>query len=292
MLAEVQRLSADVQIVVVERLDDLRQGEAGVVEPLEVDAHVVGLALAAPAVDVDDARHRLEAPFELPIFNRSQVGHRIALRSDDPVSENLADRAPWRYLRIDSLWQRRQLGELVDRRLLRLVIGDVISELQLDVRKAEQRNRADRRNVGNPRHLDFQRDGDVALHLFRRLARVLCDDVDKGRDRIRIGLDVEAQKADQSGGADEDEQRDHQRLLLQREGDDAVHCPVPANGAGVIGRSGNRPDGLGSVALRRAVNEQPIGRLDILAERQSFDHFDHAVTDASGADGARRYLRA
>jgi len=73
------------------------------------------------------------------------------------------------------------------------------------------------------------------------LARVLRDDVYKGRHRIGIGFDVEAQEADQPGRADKDEQRRHERLLLQREGDDAVHCAVPANGAGVIERRGGRP---------------------------------------------------
>jgi uncharacterized protein (UPF0261 family) len=54
------------------------------------------------------------------------------------------------------------------------------------------------------------------------------------------------------------------------------------------GRSGNRPDSLGSVTLRRPVNEEPIGRLNIIAERQSLDHFDHAVTNTSSVHGARR----
>lgn len=80
----------------------------------------------------------------------------------------------------------------------------------------------------NPRHLDFQRNGDVALHLLGGLARVLRDDVDEGRDRVRIGLDVQAHETDEPGDADEDEQRRHERLLFQRECDDAVHYPAPA----------------------------------------------------------------
>src|SRR6185295_17322203 len=39
---------------------------------------------------------------------------------------------------------------------------------------------------------DFERDGDVALHLLRRLAGILGDDFDDGRSGIRIGLDVES----------------------------------------------------------------------------------------------------
>ena len=115
------------------------------------------------------------------------------------IAVDLADRAPGRDLRLHAVGQRRQLREAVDHPLLRLLVGEVVGELQLDVRQAEQRNGADGRDVGNAGHLHLDRDGDVALHLLGRQAGALGDDVDERRHRIRVGLDVELEEADDAG---------------------------------------------------------------------------------------------
>ena len=46
--AEIQRVASDVLVVVVERLDYLRKRQPGVVQLVQVDRDLVGLALAAP----------------------------------------------------------------------------------------------------------------------------------------------------------------------------------------------------------------------------------------------------
>jgi hypothetical protein len=82
--------------------------------------------------------------------------------------------------------------------------------------------------VPDARHLDLDRDRNVAFNLLGRLAWVLGDDLDAWRHRVRIGLDVELGEADDAGDEHEQQQRDHQNALLQREGDDRVHVYCPA----------------------------------------------------------------
>ena len=77
--------------------------------------------------------------------------------------------------------------------------------------------------LGMPGHLNFDRNGHIALHLLGRLPGALNDDVDERRYRIRVGLDVEVQKADEAGAQDGDKKYDDEDTLLDREGDDAVH---------------------------------------------------------------------
>jgi hypothetical protein len=77
--------------------------------------------------------------------------------------------------------------------------------------------------MGNARHLNLDRDRDVALDLLGRLARALSDDIDQRRYRIGIGLDVELDEGDDAGGAEKKQQGDHKDPLLQGEGDNPIH---------------------------------------------------------------------
>ena len=82
---EIDGLAADIDVAVVERLQHLRQGEAVGEQLVEIDGDLVGLCLAAPAGDIDDARHRLEAALENPVLDRLEVGDassRAARRCD------------------------------------------------------------------------------------------------------------------------------------------------------------------------------------------------------------------
>src|SRR5579883_2397198 len=75
----------------------------------------------------------------------------------------------------------------------------------------------------NPRHLDFDRDRDIALDLLGGLARALGHDIDERRHRIGIGLDVEPEKAYDARAEEKEQQDHHQDTLSQRKGDDGVH---------------------------------------------------------------------
>ena len=51
----------------------------------------------------------------------------------------------------------------------------------------------------NARHLNLNRDGDVAFHLLGGLARVLGHNLNQGRDGVGIGLDIQAQEGEDPG---------------------------------------------------------------------------------------------
>ncbi len=149
LLADIERLTADVYVGVVQRLHQLRQGEADRLQLEQIHRHLVSLGLAAEPHDVDDARNRLEAPLQYPVLQRLEISHAIVWRAHDLVTHDLADRAPGRNLRLGAVRQGSKLRQPVQHLLLGLLVGIVVGELQLDVRKAEQRDRAHRRDVRN-----------------------------------------------------------------------------------------------------------------------------------------------
>jgi len=148
---------------------------------------------------------------------------RVARRPGHPVAHDFADRAGRRNLRRRPAGQRRQLRQPVDHPLLRLLIGEVVGELHLDVRQAEQRNRADRRDIRDAGHLDLDRDGHVAFHLLGRGTRALHDDIDQRRHRIGICLDIQVHEGDRPANEHPDEHHDDQDALAQRRGDHFIH---------------------------------------------------------------------
>jgi len=64
--ADIDGIAADIDIAVVEGLQNLRQGQPVGVELVEIDLDVEGLALAAPAGDVDNPRHGTKPAREEP----------------------------------------------------------------------------------------------------------------------------------------------------------------------------------------------------------------------------------
>src|SRR5262249_28027623 len=101
------------------------------------------------------------------------------------LRSSCAGRAPRRDRRLRLVLQRRQLAQPVQDLLLRLLVGEVIGELELYVGKAEEGNGTHRREVRSHSHVHLDRNGDVTLDLFRRLSRILRDDVDERWNRIR-----------------------------------------------------------------------------------------------------------
>ena len=198
--AEIDRVGADIDVGAVQRVEHLLQRDAVGQELVEVDGDVEGLALAAPGRDVDHARHRLEPAQQDPVLDGLEVGHAVARRADHAVAEDLADRAGRRDEGLRAVGQRSELRQAVDHELRGFAVAEVVGELHLHVGEAGQRDGADRRDEGNSRHLHFDRDGDVALDLLRRLAGILRHDVDQRRHRIGIGLDVEPLVGEQAAG--------------------------------------------------------------------------------------------
>src|SRR6266446_2847986 len=134
---KIDGLAANIDVAVVERLQHLRQGDPMGEQTVQIDGDLVGLGLAAPSGDVEHPRHRLEPTLEDPVLDGLEVGNAKAGWADHPVTVDLADRAPRRYLRGRTIGQRPQLRQPVDHPLLRLVISKGISKLYFDVRQPE-----------------------------------------------------------------------------------------------------------------------------------------------------------
>jgi len=105
--SEIYGLTTHIDVAVVEHLNDLRDGKAVGHELVQVNGHLVCFGLASPAVDVDHPRHCFEAALEHPILDGLEIHHRVARRPDHAITIDLADRAPRRDLRNDTVWQRR-----------------------------------------------------------------------------------------------------------------------------------------------------------------------------------------
>src|SRR5262249_14601516 len=75
----------------------------------------------------------------------------------------------------------------------------------------------------NSGELHFERNGDVAFDFLGRLSGILRDDVNQGRDGVRVRLDVELGEGDGPGRQQCQEAEQHQHALAQSETDDGVH---------------------------------------------------------------------
>src|SRR3981081_1847242 len=225
LLADIDGIAAYIDVAVIQSLQNLWQRKAIGNELFAVDLDIKCLGLATPTGDVNDARHGAKPAGYYPILKSFQVHHAVARRSDQLVRRDSARRAPRRDGRLCLVLHWRQLAQPVQDLLLRLLIGEVIGELQLHIGKAEKRDSAHCIEVWSGSHANLDRDGDVALDLFRRLPRILRDDGDERRHRVREGLDIQLEKSDEAADHDQGKQGHHERTQSQRKGNDCVHEP-------------------------------------------------------------------
>ena len=190
------------------------QGQTVRHQLVDIDLHFIGLGLAAPPRHVDDAGNGAEAALQHPVLQGLEIEHRVIGGADQAVSIDFTDRTERRNLRLGVVEQRPELGEPVQDLLQCLIISEVEGELQLHVGQAVQRNRPDDTEVLDSGDLRLQRNRDVAFDLFSRQSRALGHDVDHGRRRIGIGLDVQLLKRNQSADDDGRKQPDHQESAI------------------------------------------------------------------------------
>ena len=221
--ADIDGVAADIDVGVVDRLHHLRQRQAVGDQLVEIDLQFVGLGLAAPAHDVDHARHGTEAALQHPVLQRLEIEHAVVRRSLEAVAKNFADRADRRDRWLHTARQRRELRQPVQHLLQRLLVGIVERELQFDVGQPVQRDGADGAQILDAGNAGFDRDRDVALDFLRREPRALRHDVDHRRGRIGIGLDVELLERQQSADEHGNEHAHHQVAALDGDGDEAIH---------------------------------------------------------------------
>src|SRR5262249_48537976 len=84
-----QVAAADTDVIRLQRVHDLLERDAVLEQPQRVDAHLVLLLQAAPAVDLGDARHGRQGRLDDPVLDRAQLVQRLAAAGDGVV-ENLA----------------------------------------------------------------------------------------------------------------------------------------------------------------------------------------------------------
>jgi hypothetical protein len=158
-----------------------------------------------------------------PVLQRLEIEHAVAGRADQPIADDLADRAHRRDLRLRAVRQRGDLRQSIEHLLQRLLVGEVERELQLHVREAVKRDGADRGELGQPGGLGLDRDRDVTLDFLGGEAGALRDHVHHRRGGVGIGLDIELAERDDAAHEHHHEQHDHEDAMLQRERDDRIH---------------------------------------------------------------------
>jgi hypothetical protein len=196
---------------------DLLQRDAELLHPVGVGVDLVALDGAAAAADVHDPRDAAELTLQHPVLQGLEVVERVdvaaggVLGAVQGVAEDLAGGRLGRQLRRDA--GRQGLGELeaVDDLLAGLLEIDAVLELVAQVRQAEQRLGAGVLQAGHAGQRHLQRGGDLALDLLGRRPGELGDDLDDGRGRVGVRLDVDVQegvdaRGDQHGRQQDDDQ--------------------------------------------------------------------------------------
>ncbi len=90
--SDIHGVAADVDVAVAQRLQQLRQRDPVGDQLVEIDLQFVGLGLAAPAGDVDDARNGAKPALQHPVLQGLEIEHAVAGGADQPVAIDLADR--------------------------------------------------------------------------------------------------------------------------------------------------------------------------------------------------------
>ena len=138
----VDRAAADVGVVALQRFDDVRQREPARRQRHRIDDDLELLLVAAPRVDLGDARHGDELRADDPVLHRSQLGGALALARDHVV-KHLAEAGRHRpELRpLDAARQLHRVDALVDDLAREIDVGAVL-EQDGHLREAELRDRA------------------------------------------------------------------------------------------------------------------------------------------------------
>src|ERR1700744_3571522 len=137
---------------------------------MKIDVDVIFLGGAAPGIDLDDARYGEKPPLQDPVLHRAQIGQPEMRRPDHLITVDFADQAGALDLRRDVIRQADILLQ-VDRSLRqRKIVVDVILKYDAYERQTIERCRADDVDAGRGGKPDFDRNGEIELHLLGRLA--------------------------------------------------------------------------------------------------------------------------
>ena len=236
LLADGDLASADVDVGVAERGDHLRDGDVVGLQLAQVGVDVELLGRAAPAVDLDDARHGQQPPRHHPVLDRAQVGQAEVLGAYELVAIDLADQTGLLDLR-DLVARQVDVLLQVQRRLrVGREVVDPVLEGDAHERQAVERRRAYRVDARRRVQPDLHRDRVVLLHLLRGLAGRLRGDLQDHRSRIGVGLDVELEEGRDAGRAEDEQTHHNDGAARQTEGDEGLDHGVRSIERGASGR--------------------------------------------------------
>ena len=175
------KASARIGVVVGELLLHLPDAQPVGDELVGVHANLIFARRAAEAGNIHDVGNGLEVLLHHPVFERLQLHHVIRrIRAVQREEIDLPGWAPVRlYLRRHSRGnsgrRKSDLREPLQRPLAVLEILFFVIENELNIGKAEQRKRPQVGYVRDAVHHDFERNGDLLLHLLGGNSRPLRD---------------------------------------------------------------------------------------------------------------------
>ena len=191
--------------------------------PVGVDLDLVALGKAAVGVDVGDPRDLAHRRTDVPFEDAAQLHEIVAGASNlelEDLPEGRAQRPELRVAMADRDPPLR-LGEALRHELAGEHDVGPLTEDDRHQRDPEPRDAADLLDVRQPAHRQFDRVGDVALHLQRRHRPRLGDDLDLDIDEVGDGVDGDLRGREQPPHRHEDEHREHEGPIRQRPFDEA-----------------------------------------------------------------------
>ena len=240
-IALLEQAASGTSVAVGHGLAELIERDLVFAQCERIDLDLILLDRAAEAHDVGHAGRHPQGRPDRPVLQRPQLRVR-QLGSDDRVAIDFADRGrQWRQLWLHPRGQRHRSQVLGHLLACEIVVG-AVGEGQGDDGQARHRdgsNVRQRRNAGD-RLLDRQRDG--ALHVFRRLAGELRDDLDLDVLDIRERFDRQVRQGIAAEADERDRQHQYEHALRQRKDDQAVDHELLSARALISASSNKAPE--------------------------------------------------
>ncbi len=106
---EIDRIAANVDVAVIERLQHLWKRQAVSHELVEIHLQLEDFGFPAPSRHIDHSRHCPKAPLQDPVLQCLEIHDAVAGRPDKPIAIDFANRADRGNPGLNSIWQRGEL---------------------------------------------------------------------------------------------------------------------------------------------------------------------------------------
>ncbi len=222
LLAPAQEPAAGVAARVAERLRHLVDRHRVLLQQVRVEPDLVLLQCPAEADHVGDAGHHAQVRADDPVLDRAHLVARHVGRRLERIPVDLAERVrERRELRLHAGREVDDL-QLLEHLLPREVVVGPFGEGERHHREPGDRHRAQLHEPRHARHLALDRQRDQALHLLRRLARILGDHLDLDVLHVRERLDPQVERRAHAEARERGDEHQHEHALRQAERDDSI----------------------------------------------------------------------